>query len=129
MITIPDYPWLVKHSDQKQNFAEVFTLLSDVIRACLLPGDEIYTRKNRGFIAWKRWHSYFDRHGPDLGTRNLYFFWLTSYNSFTFRLRGGYEAEDDLTATFWPPVREARLPYDTLQARALRDRYDYELSF
>lgn len=131
MIIIPDYPWLVKRSDDLANFKKVFALLIDVVRSSLQAGAQMYTRKNVGFIAWERWTSRYKSSGRDVGRWNLYFFRLTNYNAFTFRLRGDAQVECDLTARFWPPVGAARgvLGAYTTQAAALRDHYRFELSF
>jgi hypothetical protein len=113
MITVPDYPGALRESDRKSNFKEVFGRLTETVKSTLTDGDEIYVRKTHGFIAWKRFL------GPDHGlhTRQwrLYFFWITYYNSFTFRLRGGYRGRDELPIRFWLSPEPSH--------------YGYELSF
>jgi hypothetical protein len=132
VIKIPDDPRLMKPSYERANFREVFDLLANVVRNSLGPEDEMYTKKKRGFVAWKRYQ------GPDMSLRKgsenwlLYFFWITCYNEFTFRLRGDLQAYDCLTAKFWPPVRPARSRFGwyTAEGQSLtRDHYRYELSF
>jgi hypothetical protein len=131
MITIPDDPRLMKYSYEKANFRELFDMLTEVVETSLTEGDEMYTRKKRGFIAWKRYQ------GRDMSQRKgteywkLYFFWLTCYNEFSFRLRGDLQAYESLTAKFWKPAKAARgvLGWHTSEGASLRDNYHYELSF
>jgi hypothetical protein len=93
---IPDYPDVPSERDKVANFNEMFSSLVEAVKSTLDSGDEVYTRKPRGLIAWKR------HQGVDMGLRLgsdhslLYFCWVTYYNSFTFRLRGGYSGVNDL---------------------------------
>jgi hypothetical protein len=122
MIKIPDHSWWQTQSARRANFREVFARLTQAVQSTLAASDSIYTKKKTGIIAWKRAPLQALQHWK------LYFVWLTQYDSSTFRLRSDFESTHDITATFWPPVRDARRIWGQSGER-LAKHYRFELSF
>lgn len=122
MIKIPDYPWWRTESALRANYREVFSRLTEAVQSTLCASDSIYTKKKAGIIARKR--------APIQANEQwrLYFVWPVNYDSSTFRLRSDFEATHDITAKFWPPVRDARRIWGQSGER-LAEHYRFELSF
>jgi len=116
MIPIPDLDFLHTQTARQKNLAEAFDIVTRAIRSTLAHHAEVYTRRKHDFIAWKC-------------RSQLCFVWLITYNSFTFRLKSTYDASQSLTAKFWPPVKAARTYWNSPESAALREHYQFELSF
>jgi hypothetical protein len=94
LIEAPNFPYELPDYLLKQNLRIVFDSL---LTKCLphLAGAELYVRKERPFLAWKRL-------GPNASAPRLYYLWVTRYDSATYRLRNDHDASWDLTKKFWP---------------------------
>jgi len=102
-----------------KNFNKVFDRLAYTVKLNLPSADLVLGRRRHGFIAWKR-----SRNAqPDQW--DLYFFWLTKYDNFTFRLRNDL-SDHALTIKFWPPLKRLRQSFGSDE---LSNHYSFELSF
>jgi hypothetical protein len=123
MIPIPDWPYELSKHQQQKNFYEVFEHIHSGLKAAFGPDTAIYTRKTRGFFAWKR-------HNLKTTRLDLYYFWLLQYDEVSFRLSNCISILD-ITAKFWPPISETgrQFGYYSGEGQRLAATDHFELSF